>query len=86
MIFSRLKPDEDSSVVSVHIHEKCIIFNLTFDIDTNELFEFKDYEKLLFKAEKWITKSAYKSLKEYLESSDKIKPFINNGPEQLSLF
>lgn len=75
--------------IQVHAHSKCLVLNIEHNIDTNELFEFKDYKKFLNKCKIYVNDKNIKIIKEYLnDNCPEVKWLmdIDNGQNQLSLF
>jgi hypothetical protein len=84
------KWDETQSI-SVTVHPMCLILNLTFKINDNQLFKFEEYEKMLDICREYVTDENIKRIETYLEdNSDIVKNLIKSKKQttnnQLSLF
>jgi hypothetical protein len=67
MIFSKKKEAyNNTQSINIHIHNKCIIFNETFDYKNNKLYDFKDYNLLLIDCKQYVSKDTVKKIEEFL--------------------
>lgn len=77
------------SYINVWVSKNCIILNKNGGELPNEIFEFKNYTKLIDICSKYVNKNEINKLKEYLEiNCNEVKRLMNtidnNG--QISLF